>query len=158
MLLAEKLHCIKNSHGIYFIKYINYFHKMLRGSEYTRVLNISGFWIFQGHEYAFDSEYARALNKPGFWISQGSEYTKVLNTRRHVTHATMQSTQVSRLVLTLWYIRLGLEKCLNYLTELRLILWYITVRLEKYSDYLTRFGLIIWYKIRKFWKLTWIIC
>ena len=81
MLLVEKLHCIKNSHGIYFIKYINYFHKMLLGSEYTRVLNMSGFWIFQGHKYASGSEYARALNKPGFWISQGPEYTKVLNTR-----------------------------------------------------------------------------
>ena len=29
---------------------------MLRGSEYTRVLNMSGFWIYQGHEYASGSE------------------------------------------------------------------------------------------------------
>ena len=35
--------CIKNVHGIYFIKYINYFCKMLQGSEYARVLNILGF-------------------------------------------------------------------------------------------------------------------
>ena len=53
---------------------------MLQGSEYARVLNISGswiclwFWIFQGPEYASGSEYFRVLNKPGFWISQGSEY------------------------------------------------------------------------------------
>ena len=39
---------------------------------------MSGFWIYQGHEYAPGSEYARVLNKPGFWISQVSEYTKVL--------------------------------------------------------------------------------
>ena len=42
------------------------------------VLNIPGFWIYQGHEYASGSEYTRVLNKPGFWISQVSEYTKVL--------------------------------------------------------------------------------
>ena len=34
---------IKNVPGIYFIKYINYFCKMLKGSEYARVLNILGF-------------------------------------------------------------------------------------------------------------------
>ena len=73
--------CIKNVHGIYFIKYINSFRKMLRSSEYTTVLNTSGFWIYQGHEYASGSEYATVLNKPGFWISQGLEYTTVLNTR-----------------------------------------------------------------------------
>ena len=38
---------------------------MLRGSEYTRVLNMSGFWIYQGHEYASGSEYARVLNMLG---------------------------------------------------------------------------------------------
>ena len=59
--------CSKNVHGIYLLKYINYFSKMLRGSEYTRVLNISGFWIYQGHEYASGSEYSRVLNKPR-WI------------------------------------------------------------------------------------------
>ena len=52
---------------------------MLRGSEYTRVLNMSGFWIYQGHEYASGSEYARVLNKPGFWIYQGSDMRLVLN-------------------------------------------------------------------------------
>ena len=51
--------CIKNAHGIYFIKYSNYFNKMLRGSEYTGVL-------YQGHEYDSASEYARVLNKPVF--------------------------------------------------------------------------------------------
>ena len=44
------------------------------------VLNMSGFWIYQGDEYASGSEYARVLNKPGFWKSHFSEYTKVLNT------------------------------------------------------------------------------
>ena len=39
-----------------FRKYINYFRKMLRGSEHTWVLNMSGFWIYQGHEYATGSE------------------------------------------------------------------------------------------------------
>ena len=52
---------------------------MLRGSEYTRFLNMPGFWIYQGHEHA--SGYARVLNKLEFWISRGSEYIKVLNTR-----------------------------------------------------------------------------
>ena len=75
---GKKYTCIKNVHGIYFIKYSNCFRKMLRGSKYTRVLNMSAFWIYQGHEYASGSEYARVLNKPEFWISQGSEYTKVL--------------------------------------------------------------------------------
>ena len=44
--------------------------------------------------------------------------------------------------LTLWYIRFGLEKYLNYLTGLGLILWYVGVRFEKDSDYLTGFELI----------------
>ena len=35
--------CIKNVHGIYFIKYINYFFKMLQISEYAKFLNILGF-------------------------------------------------------------------------------------------------------------------
>ena len=73
--------CIKNAHGIYFIKYSNYFHKRLWGSEFARFLSMPWFWIYQGREYAPGSEYARVLNKPEFWISQGSEYTKVLNTR-----------------------------------------------------------------------------
>ena len=66
--------CITNLHDIYFIKYINYFRKMLLGSEYARVLNISEswiclwFWIWQG------SEQTSVLNKRGFWIYQGSEY------------------------------------------------------------------------------------
>ena len=47
---------------------------MLPGSEYTRVLNMSGLWIYQGHEYASGSEYARVLNKPGFWIRDMREY------------------------------------------------------------------------------------
>ena len=41
--------------------------------KYTKVLNISGFWICQG------SKYAKFLNIPGFWIYQGSEYARVLN-------------------------------------------------------------------------------
>ena len=75
--------CIKNVHGIYFIKYINYIRKMLQGSEYTRILNMSGFWIYQGPEYASGSEYARVLNMPRFWIClwfwicQGSEYFRI---------------------------------------------------------------------------------
>ena len=66
--------CAKNVHGIYFTKCISYFRKMLRGSEYTRVLNMPGFWMYQGHEYASGSEYTRSLNKPGFWIYHSSEY------------------------------------------------------------------------------------
>ena len=49
---------------------------------------------------------------------------------------------LKNLGLTLWYIGLGLEKYLNYLTGLGLIL-YVGVRLEKYSDYLTWFELIL---------------
>ena len=56
----------------------HYFHKMLQGSEYNRMLNMSVFWRYQGPEYASGSEYTRVLNKLGFWISQGSEYAKVL--------------------------------------------------------------------------------
>ena len=58
---------------------------MLRSPEYTRVLNMSRFWIYQGHEYASRSEYARVLNKAGFWMYQdseyasGSEFARVLN-------------------------------------------------------------------------------
>ena len=48
---------------------------MLRGSEYTRVLNMSGFWIYQGHEYASGSEYARVLNMLG--LTQGFEYASI---------------------------------------------------------------------------------
>ena len=44
-----------------------------QGSEYARVLNISGFWIYQG------SKYVRVLNMPDIWIYQASEYTRVLN-------------------------------------------------------------------------------
>ena len=44
-----------------------------QGSEYARVLDIPRFWICQV------SEYVRVLNIPGFWICQGSEYTTVLN-------------------------------------------------------------------------------
>ena len=43
------------------------------------VLNMSGFWIYQGHEHASGYEYARVLNKPGFWIYQDSAYALVLN-------------------------------------------------------------------------------
>ena len=71
---GENYTCIKNVYGIYFIKYINYFRKMLQGCEYTRILNMSGFWIYQDPEYASGSEHARVLNKPGFWIYQGPEY------------------------------------------------------------------------------------
>ena len=46
--------------------------------------------------------------------------------------------------LTSWYIGFGLEKYLNYITELGLILWYVGVRVEKYLEYL-EFGLILWY-------------
>ena len=52
---------------------------------------------------------------------------------------------LKNLRLTLWYIRLGLEKYLNYLAGHGLILWYIGVRLEKYWDYFTGFELILWY-------------
>ena len=60
--------CIKNVHGIYFIKYINYIRKMLQGSEYTRILNMSGFWIYQGPEYASGSEYAWLCLTEHAWI------------------------------------------------------------------------------------------
>ena len=43
------------------------------------VLNMLGFWIYQGFEYVSRSEYARALNIQGFLICQGFEYTRVLN-------------------------------------------------------------------------------
>ena len=34
---------------------------------------------------------------------------------------------------------------MNYFAEIGLILWYIRVRIEKHLDYLTGFGLILWY-------------
>ena len=52
---------------------------------------------------------------------------------------------LKNLGLTLWYIGLGLEKYLNYLTGFGLISWYIRVTREKYSDYLTGFELILSY-------------
>ena len=71
--------CIKNAHGIYFIKHINYFRNMLQGSEYASVLNILGFYICPGSEYTRVLNMPLVLNMSEFWISQLSEYTKVLN-------------------------------------------------------------------------------
>ena len=101
------MHLYYRVHDIYFIKYVNYshvnfFHKTLQGSEYVRVLNITGFWIClwfwrcQGSKYTRvlnmtlvlkmsgfwkcqGSEYTKVLNKPGFWKCQGPEFAKVLN-------------------------------------------------------------------------------
>ena len=44
--------------------------------------------------------------------------------------------------LTLWYIGFGLEKYLDYLTELKLIL-YFGLDLENYLNYLTGFELTL---------------
>ena len=72
MLLGKNYTSIKRVHGVYFIKYINYFRKMFQGfyyardTEYTRILNMSGFLIYQSPEYASGSENVRALNKPEF--------------------------------------------------------------------------------------------
>ena len=46
---------------------------LYHGSEYARVLNMTGLWIYQG------SKYVRVVNMPGFWIYQYSEYSRVLN-------------------------------------------------------------------------------
>ena len=35
------------------------------------ILNIPGFWLYQGFEYA------EILNMPGFWIYHGSKYARV---------------------------------------------------------------------------------
>ena len=83
---GENYTCIKNVHGIYFIKYINIIFE-----KYSRVLNMPGFWIYYYFKYVWvlnisgswiwlwfwicqDSEQTRVLNKPGLWIYQGSEY------------------------------------------------------------------------------------
>ena len=61
------------------------------GPKYTKILNMTKFWIWQGSEYASvpqRSEYARTRlgqvlnvswipNMSGFWILQGSEYASV---------------------------------------------------------------------------------
>ena len=36
-------------------------------------------WVYQGSKYASGSEYSRFLNIQGFWIFKASEYTRVLN-------------------------------------------------------------------------------
>ena len=59
-LKIKNYKCIKKVHDIYFIKYVNYFHKALQGSEYAGILNKPGFWIYLW-----------------FWIYQGSEYVRV---------------------------------------------------------------------------------
>ena len=47
-----------------------------QGPEYTRILNTSGFGIYQNPECAFGSEHARALNMSGLQrVLNMSEYT-----------------------------------------------------------------------------------
>ena len=45
--------------------------------EYTSVLNILGFWIYQGCEYTRVLKVLLVLNMPGFWIYHCSKYTRV---------------------------------------------------------------------------------
>ena len=60
--------------------------QLWKGSEYSRIPNLSGFWIckwlinalWQGSEYAW-SAFHRVLDKPLGLICQGSEYGKVVN-------------------------------------------------------------------------------
>ena len=60
-------------------KNLHYFRKTL----YRRCLR--GFWsclrpwIYQGSEYGSGSEYARVLYLTGFWICHGFEYARLLN-------------------------------------------------------------------------------
>ena len=46
--------------------------------------------------------------------------------------------------INLWDIRLGLEKCSNYLVEPGLISWDTGLGLEKCLDYLTGVRLALW--------------
>ena len=49
---------------------------MCQGSEYFGILKMSGFWIYQGSEYASGSEFASVLNMSGLH--------KALNVPDHV--------------------------------------------------------------------------
>ena len=67
------------------MKYINYFPKMLRGSQknscskYVWVLNISGSWTCLWLWICQSFEQTRVLNIPRFCIRSGSEFARVLN-------------------------------------------------------------------------------
>ena len=67
--------------GSYFCKIVHHRGEYASSSKYTRVLNMLlvlnmlGFWIYQGSEYASKSKYAKVLNmllvlylEPGSWI------------------------------------------------------------------------------------------
>ena len=45
--------------------------------EYARLLNIPGFWMYQGSEYTRVLSMFLILNMSGFRIYHGSEYAKV---------------------------------------------------------------------------------
>ena len=69
------------------------------------------------------------------------EIFRSLILRNHRTWTWKISDCLTGLGLTLWYIGLGPEGYLNYITLMELVLWYI--RLKKYSVYLSGIGLIL---------------
>ena len=72
--------------------------------------------------------------------------------KNYWTWAWKNSDYLTGLGLTLWYIRLGLEKYSNYLIALGLILWYIELGREKCSDYLNGVRFLLKYNGP---RLTW---
>ena len=107
---------IKRVHYIFFIKYVNYFHKTPQGSEYARVLNIPKFSICLWLWRCQSPEYPKVLNIPRlyiclwFWICQGSEYVRlnrVLNMPDYVW------LNLHKYVWNCQYLREYAQICLN---------------------------------------------